>query len=224
MSTQISNLHLPPPAVVPRPILRGAMHAFAAALSPFALLALLLLADGPREYVGAAMFGTSLCLLYGSSASYHLAPWSQGARRIMKRVDHSMIFVLIAGTYTPFCLIVLGNGWGIPMLCVVWVLAAAGVLVKVLRPDAPRWLGVGLYIGLGWVGVIAAAPVVSALPAAAIAGVLIGGMLYSVGAVIYAMRRPDPVPRIFGYHEVFHTFVIAGTAVHFALIAAYVIH
>ncbi len=223
MTTQITDVRSPQPSVAPRPMLRGTMHAFAAALSPFALLTLLLLADGPREYVGAAIFGSSLLLLYGSSASYHLGPWSQRARRILKRVDHSMIFVLIAGTYTPFCLIVLGNGWGIPMLCVVWVLAAAGVLLKVLRPDAPRWLGVGLYIGLGWVGIVAASPVISALPASAIVLLLFGGTLYSIGAVIYAARRPDPFPRVFGYHEVFHALVIAGTAVHFTLIAAYVI-
>jgi hemolysin III len=208
---------------VPRPALRGILHAVGAALSPFALLALLFIADAPRAYVGAAIFGTSLFLLYCSSASYHLAPWSHGARRVMKRVDHSMIFILIAGTYTPFCLIVLSSGWGIPMLCVVWVLAAAGVLLKILRPDAPRWLGVGLYIGLGWVGVIAASPIASVLPAFAIEMLLFGGLLYSAGAVVYAMRRPDPFPRIFGYHEIFHAFVLAGSTVHFTLIAAYVI-
>jgi hemolysin III len=223
MTIETSNVRIHESSALPRPALRGTMHAFAALLSPFALIALLLLAEAPREYVGAAIFGASVLLLYVSSASYHLAPWSHGARRVMKRVDHSMIFVLIAGTYTPFCLIVLGNGWGIPMLCVVWVLSAAGVLLKMLRPDAPRWLGVGLYIGLGWVGAIAAAPIISALPGVAIAMLLFGGLLYSVGAVIYAMRRPDPFPRIFGYHEVFHALVIAGTAVHFTLIAAYVI-
>lgn len=205
----------------PRPLLRGALHGIAAVLTPFAMLWLLLRADSPRQYVGAAIFGTSMLLLYTSSASYHLAPWPARLRRVMKRVDHSMIFVLIGGTYTPFCLIVLGNGWGIPMLSVVWTLAAAGVLLKVLCPDAPRWLGVTLYIGLGWVGAIAAVPVVSALPVAAIVMLVLGGQLYTVGAIIYALRRPNPSPRFFGFHEVFHTFVIAGSAVHFSLIAAY---
>lgn len=215
-----ANINTAPPAE-PRPILRGAMHGIAAVLTPFAMLTLLLLADSPREYVGAAVFATSLLLLYASSATYHLAPWPARLRRVMKRVDHSMIFVLIGGTYTPFCLIVLDNRWGIPMLSVVWTLAAAGVLLKVLRPDAPRWLGVGLYIGLGWVGVIAAVPIVSALPAAAIVMLILGGQLYTIGAIIYALRRPNPSPRFFGFHEVFHTFVIAGSAVHFSLIAAY---
>ncbi len=206
-----------------RPILRGTLHGVAAALAPFGLLTLLLLARSPRQYVGAAVFATSLLLLYASSATYHLAPWSARLRRVMMRIDHSMIFVLIAGTYTPFCLVVLGNGWGIPMLSVVWTLAAAGILLKVLRPNAPRWLGVGLYIALGWVGLVAAAPVVSALPVTAIVLLVLGGQLYTVGAIIYALRRPDPFPRVFGYHEVFHTFVIAGSAVHFALVAAYVV-
>lgn len=194
------------------------MHAAAAALTPFALVALVLLADSAREYVGAAVFGTALLLLYGSSASYHLAPWSAGARRLMKRVDHSMIFVLIAGTYTPFCLVVLDVAWGIPMLSLVWTLAAAGVLLKVLRPDAPRWLGVSLYILLGWVGAIAAAPLASSLPMMAIALLLAGGGLYTLGAMVYAFGRPNPAPSWFGFHEIFHTFVVAGSAVHFALI------
>jgi hemolysin III len=207
----------------PRPLLRGVLHGIAAVLVPFGIVALLLLADSPRRYVGAAIFTTSLLLLYASSALYHLAPWPDRLHGWMKRVDHSMIFVLIAGTYTPFCLVVLSNGWGIPMLAVVWTLTAAGVLLAVAHPDAPRWLNVGLYIGLGWVGVVAASPVISALPPGAIGLLMLGGALYTVGAVIYAMRRPDPLPKIFGFHEVFHSFVIAGSAVHFTLIAVYVI-
>jgi hemolysin III len=207
----------------PRPLLRGVLHGIAAVLVPFGIVTLLLLADSPRRYVGAAIFTTSLLLLYASSALYHLAPWPDRLHGWMKRVDHSMIFVLIAGTYTPFCLVVLSNAWGIPMLAVVWTLTAAGVLLAVVHPDAPRWLNVGLYIGLGWVGVVAAAPVISALPWGAIGMLMLGGGLYTVGAVIYAVRHPDPLPKIFGFHEVFHSFVIAGSAVHFTLIAVYVI-
>ena len=207
----------------PKPMLRGVLHGIAAVLAPFGIVALVLMADSPRAYVGAAIFTTSLLLLYTSSASYHLAPWPAWLHGWMKRVDHSMIYVLIAGTYTPFCLVVLSNAWGIPMLSVVWTLAGGGVLLAVLHPDPPRWLGVGLYVGLGWVGVAAAAPVISALPVTAIGLLMLGGLLYTIGAVIYAMKRPDPLPRIFGFHEVFHLFVIAGSAVHFALIAAYVV-
>ncbi len=206
-----------------RPALRGVLHGVAALLAPIGLVALLLIADSPRRYVGAAIFATSLLLLYGTSASYHLAHWPDRMDRVINRLDHSMIFVLIAGTYTPFCLIVLDDPWGIPMLAVVWTLAAAGVLVAVLRPRAPRWFGVGLYLGLGWVGIVAAAPILTALSVPALALLMAGGAMYSVGAVVYAMRRPDPFPRIFGFHEIFHTFVIAGSALHFIVIAAFVL-
>jgi hemolysin III len=164
-----------------------------------------------------------MLLLYTTSASYHLAPWSARLRRIMMRVDHSMIFVLIAGTYTPFCLVVLSNAWGIPMLAIIWTLAGAGVLLKVIWPLAPRRLSVGLYLGLGWLGVVAAAPLTAALTDGALAMLLVGGLFYSAGAVVYARRRPNPLPRVFGYHEVFHLFVIAGSTTHFVLIAAYVL-
>jgi hemolysin III len=135
--------------VITRPALRGTMHGAVALLAPAATLFLLLLADSPRGYVGAAIFATSMMLLYWTSASYHLAPLSHRLRRIMMRLDHSMIFILIAGTYTPFCLMVVGDAWGIPILSVVWTLAGLGILLKVWWAGAPRWLSVGLYIGLG---------------------------------------------------------------------------
>ncbi len=207
----------------PRPAFRGVLHLVAAMLAPVGLAVLLLIAGSPSAYVGAAIFATTLMLLYASSASYHLAPWPAGPRRIMKRVDHSMIFVLIAGTYTPFCLVVLDPAWGIPMLAVVWSLAAVGALTKIAWPDTPRWLSVSLYVGLGWVGVVAVAPLIGALPATALALVLAGGLAYTLGAAIYAARWPDPLPRIFGYHEVFHSLVVTGSGVHFAVIAAFVL-
>jgi hemolysin III len=158
-------------------------------------------------------------LLYTTSATYHLAPWPDRLRRIMMRLDHSMIFILIGGTYTPFCLIVVGDTWGIPMLSVVWTLAGLGVIMKSLWPAAPRWLGVGLYLGLGWLGIVAAWPLITNLSPGGIAVLVAGGASYTIGAVVYALRRPDPNPRIFGYHEIFHLFVVAGSALHFSLIA-----
>jgi len=204
-----------------RPALRGVMHLVAALLAPLGLVALLLLADSPRRYIGAAVFATSMLLLYATSASYHLAPWSRRLHGVMKRLDHSMIFVMIGGTYTPFCLIVLSGAWSITMLAVVWSLAASGIALKVIWPSAWRWLGVGLYVGLGWIGAVAAVQVVTGMPAGALAMLMIGGSLYTAGALIYALRRPDPLPSILGYHEVFHALVIGGSAVHFALIAIY---
>lgn len=212
-----------PGAAAARPLMRGTMHLVVAVLAPFGLVLLLLLADSPRRYVGASIFATSMTLLYTTSASYHLAPWPPRLRRIMMRIDHSMIFVLIAGTYTPFCLVVLSNAWGIPMLSVVWSLAGAGVLLKVRWPTAPRKLSVGLYLGLGWIGLIAAPAVATSMTAAALLMLIVGGLFYTVGAITYAMRKPDPFPSVFGYHEVFHALVIAGSAVHFVLIAAYVL-
>lgn len=209
--------------VTPRPYLRGTLHGGVAILAPAAMVLLLLLADSPRGYVGAAIFATSLMLLYTTSASYHLAPWPARARRVVMRLDHSMIFILIAGTYTPFCLSVVGDAWGIPMLAFVWTVAILGVGLKVRRPDAPRWLSVSLYIGLGWVGFIAAWPVVNNLPAWGVAMLAGGGLLYTLGALIYARRWPDPRPRWFGYHEVFHAFVVVGSALHFSLIALAVV-
>lgn len=215
-----------PPAVhssTLRPYLRGTLHGAIAVVAPALTVMLLLLADSPRGYVGASIFATSLMLLYTTSASYHLAPWPARVQRVVMRLDHSMIFVLIAGTYTPFCLAVVGDAWGIPMLAAVWTVAGLGMMLKVFRPDAPRWLSVALYLGLGWVGFVAIWPVVNNLPSWGVAMLAGGGMLYTVGAFVYARRWPNPSPRWFGYHEVFHAFVVAGCALHVAVIATVVI-
>lgn len=204
--------------VLLRPMMRGMLHLGAALLAPLGLVLLLLLADSPSAYVGASVYATGLVLLYATSATYHLLPWSGAFRGAMKRLDHSMIFVLIASTYTPFCLIVLDRAWGISMLATVWWLAGLGVALKVLWPGAPRWLGVGAYLALGWIALPAAGEIVSELDAAQTALLVAGGVLYSIGGCVYGLRRPDPLPRIFGFHEVFHALVIAGSAVHFTLV------
>jgi hemolysin III len=203
--------------------MRGSLHLAAALAAPFGLVLLLLLADSPNGYVGAAVFASSLMALYTTSASYHIVPWPRRMQGIMKRLDHSMIFVLIAGTYTPFCLLALGLAWGIVMLSVVWSLAALGILLKVLWPSAPRWLGVALYLAVGWLAIVAAAEIVDNLDLAALATLLLGGVLYSIGGIIYALKRPDPFPNVFGFHEVFHVFVIAGSVVHFTLVALFLL-
>ncbi len=203
--------------------MRGTLHLLMAILAPFGLVLLLLISDSPRAYVGASIFAASLVALYASSASYHLAPWPPRLLGVMKRIDHSMIFALIAGTYTPFCLIVLGNGWGITMLALVWTFAGVGMLMQVAWPSAPRWLSVAAYMAVGWLALIPIVQVVARMHMGAIAALLFGGALYSAGAIVYATKRPDPFPRVFGFHEVFHVFVIAGSLVHFALIAVYVL-
>ena len=210
-------------AATVRPRLRGTVHGGMALLAPALLVGMLLIADGARASVGAAIFGAALIALYTTSASYHLAPWPNRARAVMMRIDHAMVFALIAGTYTPFCLVVLSNAWGITMLSVVWTLAAAGMLMKIAWPHTPRWLSVAMYVGLGWVGVVAAVDVITRMDALPLVMLMAGGALYSLGAVVYAARRPDPWPHMFGYHEVFHVLVVLGTALHLAVIAAYVL-
>lgn len=205
-----------------RPALRGLLHLVAAVAAVGGAVWLLMIAGTAAGYVGAAVFGTALMLLYGTSATYHqLTRWPAWGR-VVQRLDHAMIFVLIAGTYTPFCLDV-SLAWGIPVLAVVWSLAGAGVVMKLIWPGGPRWFSVALYVSLGWVGVVSASEILNVYAASPLALLLAGGVLYMIGGLVYALRRPDPWPRIFGYHEVFHTFVVAGSAVHFATIAIYVL-
>jgi hemolysin III len=205
-----------------RPALRGMLHLVAAVLAVGGTVWLLLIAASPGGYVGAAVFGTSLMLLYGTSATYHTITWRPAWRRMVKRLDHVVIFALIAGTYTPFAFEV-SPAWWVPMLAVVWALAGAGALLKLFWPDAPRWLSVALYVGLGWVALVAVSEILAEYALGPIAMLLVGGMLYTAGGVIYALRRPDPWPRVFGCHEVFHALVVAGSAVHFAAVAVYVL-
>jgi len=207
-----------------RPLLRGVLHAAMAGMAPFLLVALLLIADSPREYVAGAIYASTLILLYATSATYHTLPWRGVWRGVMKRLDHSMIFGLIAGTYTPFCLLVVGDAWGISLLAVVWSLAGVGMLLKIAWPNAPRWLSVALYLGLGWAGVVAGWPLVTNLGMWGTAVLVFGGALYSVGSVFYAMKWPNPFPRYFGYHEVFHALVSGATIAHFTVVATFVFH
>ena len=207
---------------IERPLLRGFLHAGALLAAIAGTVVLMLRAESPTGYVGGAVFGTSLILLYSSSTSYHRIFWETRLRRLGQRIDHAMIFVLIAGTYTPFCLNV-SLAWGIPLLAVVWSLAGAGSILKIAWPDAPKWLSVALYVGLGWIGVVGVSEVLDHYWGGPIVMLLVGGALYTLGGIVYALGRPNPSPRYFGYHEVFHVLVVAGSAVHYAAIATYVV-
>jgi hemolysin III len=207
----------------PRPLMRGTLHLAAALIAPAGLVLMLVLAASPRGYVGAAIFGASLIICYSVSATYHLVPWSQLLRRVMKRLDHAMIFALIAGTYTPFCLLTLDNAWGIPVLAVVWSFAGMGMLLKIAWPDAPRWLSVTLYLGVGWLALVASWPLARSMSLTPLLLLLLGGVLYSIGAMVYAARRPDPYPRVFGYHEVFHALVVTAGLIHFSVVAFFLL-
>lgn len=198
-----------------RPALRGQFHLLLALVSPAALLVLVLIADTTREYVGGAIFGVSMLLLFSTSSAYHLVERGQA---LLQRMDRSMIFVLIAGTYTPFCLVLLGNGWGISILSVVWGVAAVGVASKALNPAPPRWLNLALYVGLGWIGLIAVVPFASATSSTMLALLLAGGVLYTVGGVVHARRRPDPFPGVFGYHELFHLLTALAALTYYSTV------
>ncbi len=187
----------------------------------------LLLATATRagrvdQLVAFGIFGFSLIALYTASALYHLLPLSPAGVARMRRVDHMSIFVLIAGTYTPFCLLALDGGWRVGLLGLVWGLALCGILLKLFWMDAPRWLSVALYLGIGWVAVIAAPALFRAVPAGGMAWVLAGAVVYSAGALIYGLRRPNPIPGVFGFHELWHLFVVAGSACHFWAVLGYI--
>jgi hemolysin III len=205
----------------PRPLLRGYSHLLAAGVAIVGLIGLLILADSVEAAIAGAIFATSLTALYLTSGTYHAINWGRRMKAVLQRLDHSMIFVLIAGTYTPFCLLAANGVWGVTVLIVIWSIAIAGIILKTVWPGAPRWLSVGLYVTAGWLGVVAGLPMSDWFALVPLVLLVLGGILYTIGGVIYGLRRPDPFPRVFGYHEVFHVLVIAGSALHYTLIAAY---
>ncbi len=208
----------PPDAPRTKPLLRGVSHEIAAGVAIAGLVALVLLAPGPRARMAGAIYGGSLVVLFGVSALYHRPTWGPRARLWMRRLDHSAIFVLIAGTYTPLCLL-LGDERSRKLLGVVWVGAGLGILRAMLWPRAPRALSTSLYLLLGWAAVPLMPALIQKLGMGPFLLLAAGGLLYTVGAVIYAARRPDPFPRVFGYHEVFHALVVAAAGLHFAVAA-----
>jgi hemolysin III len=186
--------------------------------------ALVVLSSGDSWRVAAfSIYGGSLVMLYAASSLYH---WFGSTERIVTRLgrfDHATIFVLIAGTYTPVCLISLGGSWGWSLFAVVWVMAVAGVGLKVFFERLARWPATALYLGMGWVAVVATVPLVRSIPSGGLLCLVTGGLFYTLGAVIYALKRPDPWPGTLGFHGVFHLFVLAGSGAHFALMACYVL-
>jgi len=206
-----------------RPSLRGVSHQYAFFVSIACGVGLILAASGGRARVAASIYAVAVSALLGTSALYHRVTWRPGARRWMRRLDHSMIFVLIAGTYTPVALLALKGSLASAILIVLWAGALAGVVFKLLWIDAPKWLLAAIYVALGLVS----AAVFGELPAAigwlGVAGLASGGLLYVVGAIVYASGRPNPWPKVFGYHEVFHALVLAAAALQYAVIAFAVI-
>jgi len=205
------------------PVLRGVSHFWAVWFAAAGAGVLVALAAGATARVAAAIYGVGLIALFGGSALYHRWRWDPRWRPLLRRVDHSTIFVFIAASYTPVGILVIEGTLQVVVLATVWVGALAGVAFTVAWIDAPRALRAALYVALGWVAIAAAPQIVERLSAAPVALLAAGGVLYTVGAVVYALRRPDPWPLTFGFHEVFHAFVIAAAVCHFTAMAGWVI-
>ena len=209
--------------VLEKPRLRGVFHQYAFYVAVVAGLGLVLFADSLRERLAMWIYAFALAAMFGVSALYHRVNWrSTRVRTWMRRLDHSTILLLIAGTYTPFALLAFEGKLADAILIVVWAGAGAGLLLNLLWVDAPKWLTAVVFIALGWVGVVAVPDLleVGVVPAVL---VFVGGGLYTLGAVAYALKRPNPRPAVFGYHEIFHLLVIGAAITHFVAIAAYVL-
>lgn len=202
-----------------RPTWRGWMHVAAFLLAIPGGVLLIVVANGAAAHVAAAIYMVSLLLGFGTSAGYHRLATRPRTQEIMQRLDHSMIFVLIAGSYTPICLLGLPASWGVPLLCVVWAGAAAGILIKQFAFDKLKFLEYALYPILGWALVIATPVLLSHMTPLELSLLLAGGLLYTVGIPVLVRERPDPWPRTFGYHEIWHTFTVLAGACHFATIS-----
>ncbi|MEY2435055.1 MAG: hemolysin [Acidimicrobiaceae bacterium] len=204
------------------PILRGWLHLLCFFLSLPAGVLLILNASSGRPQVGAAVYALGLTALFGVSGLYHRRWWSPAWRARLKRLDHGTIFVMIAGTYTPMCLVVLGGLVGTLMLVSVWTGAVIGIVLAAVGIAERRYVGGACYIALGWVAVAASPVLVRELTMTQLALVLAGGVMYTVGVFVLGSKRPDPFPRVFGYHEVWHVMVVAAAVCHFIAIESLV--
>ena len=211
-----------PPARA-KPLLRGVLHQAAFFVSLAAAPLLIFGADGGRARLAAAVFAGSVAACFGASALYHRVTWTPRVRLWMRRVDHAGVYILIAGTYTPVSLLVLRGAWRPTILAIVWTGAAAAIVLKFVWVGAPKWLAAAIGIGLGWVAVAALPQLISHIDPVGVTLLVAGGLAYTAGAVVYARRRPDPVPAVFGYHELFHALTIVAVTCQYVAIALFVV-
>jgi hemolysin III len=205
-----------------KPKLRGVFHEIAFYVAAAIGILLVVTAEPGKARLAGAIFASGVVVCFGASAVYHRPTWPPRARAWLARLDHAGIYLLIAGTYAPFGLIVMSRDWAIPILAIVWGGALLAILLKLFWVQAPKWLSAAIALTLGWVAA-AAFPQLLKLPAAALALVVAGGLLYTGGALVYARRRPDPLPRVFGYHELFHVLTVAAAACQYVAVAFYVL-
>ncbi len=198
-------------------------HLIAAAVAAAGTILLAFLArDDAVKLASLCLYSLTLVLMFSSSALYHTIRTGPKAALFLRKLDHSAIYLLIAGTYTPICLHYFTGFWRIGFLAVVWSLGLIGIAVKLFFIHAPRWVTAGVYLLMGWLAIAGVGEIIASMPAGAIAWLLAGGLFFTVGAVIYMLKKPDPFPGIFGFHEIWHVFVILGAFSHFALILMYV--
>ena len=204
-----------------KPRLRGVSHQWAFFISLGAGAALILAASGSTAVIAMSIYAFSLSAMLGTSALYHRVTWTPDVRQWMRRLDHTMIFIFIAGTYTPFALLVMHGSLADAVLIVVWASAAGGVILNLLWITAPYWVTSVVYLSTGWVAIVTLPQLWEEIGPVGVGLIALGGALYTAGAIIYARRRPDPRPQVFGYHEIFHVLVIAAAAVQYAAVAIY---
>jgi hemolysin III len=202
-----------------KPKYRGVSHGLSCGVALVAGLLLIHSVHGARARIAVGIYVATLVLMYGVSATYHLPDWKPGARAWWRKLDHAAIFVLIAGTATPFCQLVLPEEAGRRLLLTMWIGAGVGVSQSLFWIRAPKLLSAILCVALGWLGAPFMPVFFSSLGTRGTALILIGGLIYTAGAIVYSLKRPDPIPRVFGYHEVFHLLVIAGSAFHFLAVS-----
>ncbi|MGK2858248.1 MAG: PAQR family membrane homeostasis protein TrhA [Thermoanaerobaculia bacterium] len=208
----------------PKPLLRGWFHPFAAVASLVATMILLYRTHhDPPRFVALLIFGVSMVLLFAVSSVYHIGNWSPRVRAALRTFDHSNIYLLIAGTYTPICVVVLTGWMRVFVLALVWTVAVAGISTSWISTKLPKWATSGIYIAMGWIALIPMPILIDRLPGLAMLTFLLGGVTYTIGGVVYALKRPNPFPRVFGYHEIFHLFVVAGSAFFAAMVWIWIV-
>ena len=206
------NIASQTPILPQKPLMRGWSHALAALATLILTIVLCWQSHtDPPKFFSLLIFGLCMLELYTISALYHLGHWSEKTGRVLRAIDHANIFLMIAGTYTPLCFNLLSGWLRITILLVIWVLATLGMGLAIFTLRMPRWVTTSLYIGMGWVVVLALPAFLAVVPWYAVATLLLGGVLYTLGAIVYGRKRPDPFPRIFGFHEIFHLFVVGGS-------------
>jgi hemolysin III len=201
----------------------GLTHFFAAILAVVGLIVLLILGYGePSKEITLLIYGLSLILMLSASATYHLVNAKPAILVWLRKMDHTSIYLLIAGSYTPICVHFFTGFWRDGFLAIIWGIALVGIIVKLFVIRAPRWVTAGIYLLMGWLSILAIGEMLTRMPAPALIWLALGGLAYTLGAIVYMLKKPDFIPGVFGFHEVWHIFVILGCLAHFILIAVFV--